>query len=776
MMGLIFIFLPLQLAMAGGKVEFPPWAHCAFWDVFCILGSIAEYTFSIPIRIGFFVLLIPIALTALFAGLLYSIIVAICNWMIYICLRVGITPANPITPPVVTIGWTFTRDFANMFFILILVFIGLATILKLREYEAKKLLPKLIIIALLINFTPVIVGFIVDMGNIVTNFFLSRAANIMNFPTILKMVWDYFSGSLTTIFLWDGRFFEQFVEALGIFIGILIYGVVVIIFFLLGSWIYFWVMLTFFLRIVELWILMILCPIAFFSQVLPPSKTVKMLFPSILHWDKWWEEFLQWIIWGIPMGFFLYLSNWVMANTDVIQSKFAVTTPLPAATTTLQTMLETASTTVASSTGGMLGLETQFISLVTSILAPTVGLVLLYKGYKIAKETAPAAAKAIIEGVKKVGQIAVAAGITAVTMGAGAGATAGLLGKAAAGAQRLETGMGRIPRVGKALKYGVGKPISWATRGMEMAAAPPLLEYAAKTRRVDWGARFKGMEAPEIAQQISLIPIKQHRVSAAGWMQEEGLLDKPGLPEGFKDRMIKEAASLTKDPHYQKSATDVFQTLTRGVDETVALNLTVDPDEKKKLKDKIDKIADEISQDVKIRPKIAIEAKDKGISFEQAARDMAAREIWVGELKAGDVKNIEKKSLREDIGTRRGMKSWSSAHMSALVNNFKKEVVDAALKETGGLNAMFEGKTAEEGRDILEKLYEENPRIVRSFATTPAGREWNWGGRKFLPKNSKGRPDFGAFEAEMEKKKPEEKEEKKEGPKEGYVEGKGPTG
>jgi len=824
MMGLIFIFLPLQLAMAGGKVEFPPWAHCAFWDVFCILGSIAEYTFSIPIRIGFFVLLIPIALTALFAGLLYSIIVAICNWMIYICLRVGITPANPITPQVVTIGWTFTRDFANMFFILILVFIGLATILKLREYEAKKLLPKLIIIALLINFTPVIVGFIVDMGNIVTNFFLSRAANIMNFPTILKMVWDYFSGSLTTIFLWDGRFFEQFVEALGIFIGILIYGVVVIIFFLLGSWIYFWVMLTFFLRIVELWILMILCPIAFFSQVLPPSKTVKMLFPSILHWDKWWEEFLQWIIWGIPMGFFLYLSNWVMANTDVIQSKFAVTTPLPAATTTLQTMLETASTTVASSTGGMLGLETQFISLVTSILAPTVGLVLLYKGYKIAKETAPAAAKAIIEGVKKVGQIAVAAGITAVTMGAGAGATAGLLGKAAAGAQRLEAFAGgeglkigerKIKLFGKERKipgidikpitgkwrrrlvkpsYLLTKPLSWATRGMEMAAAPPLLEYAAKTRRVDWGARFKGMEAPEIAQQISLIPIKQHRVSAAGWMQEQGLLDKPGLPEGFKDKMIEEARSLTKDIHYQKSATDVLQTLTRGVDEKVMLNLEVDPAEKEKLKDKIGKIAGEISQDVKMKPEIDAEANKitttreireearsrnlsvEDIKREKAARDMAAREIWVGELKAGDVKNIEKKSLREDIGTRRGMKSWSSAHMSALVNNFKKEVVDAALKETGGLNAMFEGKTAEEGRDILEKLYEENPRIVRSFATTPAGREWNWGGRKFLPKNSKGRPDFGAFEAEMEKKKPEEKEEKKEGPKEGYVEGKGPTG
>lgn len=742
-LGLIFSFVPSHVAYA-------------FWwdDLINGISNLFNYIVTLPLRIGIFILMLPILVTALLISVIYLVVVMITSWLIHISLLVGITPGNPLTPGIINIGWTFTRDFVNMFFILILVFIGLATILKLREYEAKKLLPKLILVALLINFTPVIVGFIVDAGNIFTNFLLVKAGNITP-VNIFMDIWTELLNSVGRIWSYTGDIIGTF----GTLIGIVVYGVVVIIFFALASWVYLWVMLTFFLRIVELWILMILCPIAFFSQVLPPSKTVKMLFPSILHWDKWWEEFLQWVIVGIPLGLFIYLSNWMIVNTDEINTK-----------------LHLADLAQAPPGGWPPGLETAFVDLIIKILAPTVGLVLLYKGYKIAKETAPAAAMAIIEGVKKVGTVATALGITAITAGAGAGAAAGLLGKAAAGAQRLETGMGRIPIAGKALKYGVGKPISWATRGMERVAAPPLLEYAAKTRRVDWGARFKGMEAPEIAQQISLIPIKQQRVSAAGWMQEQGLLDKPGLPKGFKDKMIKEAKSLTKDPHYQKSATEVFETLTRGVDETVALNLTVDPAEKEKLKDKIGKIAGEISQDVKIRPQIEAEAKEKGISFEQAARDMAARENWVGELKAGDVKNIEKKSLREDIGTRRGMKSWSSSHMSALVNNFKKEVVDDALNETGGLNAMFEGKTPEEGKDILEKLYRENPRIVRFFATTPAGREWNWGGRKFLPKNKKGRPDFGAFEAEMEKKKPEEKEEKKEGPKEGYVEGKGPTG
>jgi len=694
-----------------------------------------EYTASLPIRVAFFVLIIPIALIALFTGLLYSLMAAIFSWMIKISLEVGITPGNPMTPEVVNIGWNFTRDFVDMFFILILAYIGLATILKLKEYEAKKLLPKLIIIALLINFTPVIVGFIVDVGNIFTNFFLTRAADIVNLEDILKMVWEYFvvgstdpagvfhPGAFQEIFGMNGIFFEHFVKNVGDFIGMIIYGIAMIIFFLLGSWIYFLVWLAFLLRIVELWILMILCPIAFFSHIFPKGNVIEKLFPSILHWDKWWEEFLQWIIWGIPMGFFLYLSNWVMKNTSVINDKFNQAL--------LQEKLQGA-------TGFGAGLEAQLISFVVSILAPTVALVLLYKGYKIAKETAPAAAKGMIEGLAKAGQIAAALGITAVTMGAGAGATAGLLGKASAGAQRLEAFTGKAgwtTKGGKRIepfRYLLGKPISTTTKGVEMALAPGLLRYAAKTRRVDWGARFKGMEPGEIAQIIDLMPTRQQRTTATAWMKGESLLDKPGVGEDFKDKRAIDAQSLIKDPHYKKSANDVFETLTRKVNETIALNFKA-PEEKQELKDKISKIADEISRDVKIRPQIEAEVrdlpdKDKQVARDRIARDMAAREIWVGELKAGDVKNIEKKSLREDIGTRRGMKNWSSAHMSALVNNFKKEVVDDSLNKTGGLNAMFEGKTPEESRDILEKLNKENPRIVSFFATTPAGREWAWQG------------------------------------------------
>jgi hypothetical protein len=49
-------------------------------------------------------------------------------------------------------GWVITRDIANMFFIVILLVIAFATILQIEQYNYKKWLPKLILMAILINF------------------------------------------------------------------------------------------------------------------------------------------------------------------------------------------------------------------------------------------------------------------------------------------------------------------------------------------------------------------------------------------------------------------------------------------------------------------------------------------------------------------------------------------------------------------------------------------------------------------------------------------------
>src|SRR3989344_575741 len=51
------------------------------------------------------------------------------------------------TVPVVQIGWTISRDLANMFFILIMLLIAFGTVLRIDTYGWKKLIPKLVIAA-----------------------------------------------------------------------------------------------------------------------------------------------------------------------------------------------------------------------------------------------------------------------------------------------------------------------------------------------------------------------------------------------------------------------------------------------------------------------------------------------------------------------------------------------------------------------------------------------------------------------------------------------------
>ncbi len=67
--------------------------------------------------------------------------------------------------PVITAGWIQTRDIANIFFVFILLWIALATIFDVQEYSAKRLLPRFIIAALLINFSLPIGKTVVALGN-----------------------------------------------------------------------------------------------------------------------------------------------------------------------------------------------------------------------------------------------------------------------------------------------------------------------------------------------------------------------------------------------------------------------------------------------------------------------------------------------------------------------------------------------------------------------------------------------------------------------------------
>lgn len=63
-------------------------------------------------------------------------------------------------------GWEVFRNLLNLFFILILVFISISTILQVDSYGYKKMLGKLVIAAILINFSMFFTKVIIDASNI----------------------------------------------------------------------------------------------------------------------------------------------------------------------------------------------------------------------------------------------------------------------------------------------------------------------------------------------------------------------------------------------------------------------------------------------------------------------------------------------------------------------------------------------------------------------------------------------------------------------------------
>jgi hypothetical protein len=207
-------------------------------------------------------------------------------------------------------GWQITRDLVNMFFVLIMVGIGIATILRVKGYEIKKLLPKAIAIILLINFTPIICGLIIDASNILTNFFLSAGSrgmgemiNRIEAPqsSIGGQIRAFLKGAVTGN--WEKMAFSIF------------HSIITLSFNLFASFILLILAMLFLMRYIMLWILVILSPLAFFCYILPKTKKI---------WDMWWDQFIQWCFIGIGAAFFLYLTQRMI---DIIGSGTFITSP-----------------------------------------------------------------------------------------------------------------------------------------------------------------------------------------------------------------------------------------------------------------------------------------------------------------------------------------------------------------------------------------------------------------------------------------------------------------
>lgn len=233
---------------------------------------------------------IVFALVQMITGIFPAAGAELLNAVVNLNTSFPLTPAHPGLDPdhVLKAGFQFTRGLANIAFILILAWIAFATILRIRSYQVKTILPKLLIIALLINFIPVIMGVIVDIANILTQYFADRSRGaaqwLWKMNPFAAIEWkDVTSPGVGVGLVTQAQ--------IGIFFNIISFGL------LLGY------ALVFFMRIAILWLLSVLAPLCWLGYLLPAGKR---------FWNLWWNQFILWSFVGIPLLFFLYLSGLIL--------------------------------------------------------------------------------------------------------------------------------------------------------------------------------------------------------------------------------------------------------------------------------------------------------------------------------------------------------------------------------------------------------------------------------------------------------------------------------
>jgi len=392
--------------------------NCGWADLFCAaLEAFLSGILKIVILIFFG---IPLLISALFVGIMALIL----GWIIspdFISLKFT---QNAF----VDIGLSITRNFANMGFIIFLVAIALATALRIEEYKAKKTLITLILIALLVNFSPVLCGFIIDASNIVMDFFLHNITGLLGF-------YNFVMGAAQA--LWNLIVTSSFNLWANISAAMQI--IIMIVFNFFAGFIFILFSALFIMRYIMLWILVILSPIAFVSYILPITRRGQ----SLLSWRKWWEQLIAWSIIGIIAAFFLYLGFTMIAMINANPRQFIC---LP----------------------GDQNCGPGGLGLMNNILPYLIPLVLLWIAYKETKRTSAMFAREIVEMPEKVAKGAVMAAAIAATGGAAA-AMGGKLKKATgtlSSEGKFEKWRESHPIAGK-LATPIARPMQWARQRVE---------------------------------------------------------------------------------------------------------------------------------------------------------------------------------------------------------------------------------------------------------------------------------------------------------------------
>ena len=217
---------------------------------------------------------------------------------------------NFANSPVIGAGWAIVRDTTNMFFVIILITIAMGTIFGHSKFHWEQQIPKLVFVAIIINFSRTLCGLMIDFGQVIMLTFANAIKDIaggniiqlFGLNSIMEFDTTYIQNNLNQGAQATGiQSFDLFAASLAAVILMSIVFVTMI--FLVLILVY---------RIVILWVLVVMAPLAWFFKV-----TDGVFKAGGDPYGDWWKRFVCAVAIGPVIVFFLWLALAVAGSGSI---------------------------------------------------------------------------------------------------------------------------------------------------------------------------------------------------------------------------------------------------------------------------------------------------------------------------------------------------------------------------------------------------------------------------------------------------------------------------
>ena len=236
-------------------------------------------------------LAVPLMLLNALGFMLFSLVLAVFLAMI----QLDITQFMGTGQAVDTV-WRLLRDLSNMFFIIVLMAIAFGTMLKVESYKWQRMIPKLALMAILINFSKTIALIILDVAHLLMMTFVNAFKDIAvdNIITATRITEPF--TNLKSIIATDGGNAAMTALIGEIMTTIMIYAVVLVLDVIL---------LLIVFRMVFLWIFIAISPVAYVTNIIDSTQK---------YAQKWWNMYIKLVLFGPMLAFFLWFALMFMAG------------------------------------------------------------------------------------------------------------------------------------------------------------------------------------------------------------------------------------------------------------------------------------------------------------------------------------------------------------------------------------------------------------------------------------------------------------------------------